>query len=85
MKILWILILCFLAICGCGRVSSEADEAGLREEVVGGKSKYRRMSAESCGNIAGGRVSILMSASLSTSASIQATSAYASTIWIRTI
>ena len=38
MKILWILILCFLAICGCGRASSKADEAGVREETVGGKS-----------------------------------------------
>lgn len=38
MKILWILILCFLAICGCGRASSEADETDVREETVGGKS-----------------------------------------------
>ena len=38
MKILWILILCFLAISGCGRASSEADETDVREETVGGKS-----------------------------------------------
>ena len=38
MKIHWILILCFLAICGCGRASSEADETDVREETVGGKS-----------------------------------------------
>lgn len=48
MKIHWILILCFLAICGCGRASSEADETDVREETVGGKS---HISKDECSKL----------------------------------